>query len=238
MGPLTSRRSLLKALGLTCASLPLLRLSEAHAAPAVAPLRLILLHSPFQVSEPFYHPQVSSSDPSLAPDGTNFYLGFPNSILAPLAPFQSDLIIFRGLAYGGQIGSHTSGSTVFTGAQSNSSTMISDSTGEPVTTESSIDNYLFGRMAQASSLSPFLAGFFTYIFGDHCYDADVIYSAGNPTAMVGNPLNLYNVLFSNYTPPSTQTIPQATINTANRRQQTLGLVQKYLTNYQNALSAS
>jgi hypothetical protein len=225
-----SRRSFLRALALASASVPLLRFSEASASPAVAPLRLILLWSPFQVTEPFYHPQVSSTNSALAPQGTNFYLSFPNSILAPLAPFQSDLIIFRGLTYGQAINSHSSGASVFTGAQA-----VTSPNSDPTTMGSSIENYLFNRMAQQGSLSPFLAGFFAYIFSDHCYDSDISFNAGNPVAMIGNPLNLYNDLFSNFTAPSSQAVPQATINTANRRQQTLGLVQKYLKNYQNLL---
>jgi hypothetical protein len=199
----------------------------------VAPLRLILLWSPFQFPEPFYHPQVSSTSSAPAPAGTSFYLNFPNSTLAPLSPFQSDLIIFRGLGYGQGVNSHSSGATVFTGAKA----VIQ--TGSATTTMgSSIDNYLFSRLAKQGSLSPFCGGFFSYIYSDHCYDSDISFNAGSPVAMIGNPLKLYNALFSNFTPPSNQPIPQATINTATRRQATLGLVQKYLKSYQNALPSS
>ena len=174
-----------------------MRLTNARAGSPVAPLRLIQMWSPFQVPAPFYHPWTSSTDSTLAPDGsTNFYLGFPNSVLAPLAPFQSDIIIFRGLTYanntGTQVGSHASDSTAFTGAKSSGTT--NNSSGQPDISGSSIDNYLYGRMAPSSSVSPPVAGFFSYVFGSDCYADDVSYDAGNPVAMVGNPLDFYDRL--------------------------------------------
>jgi hypothetical protein len=219
--------------------MPLLRLSDARAGSTVPPLRLIQIWSPFQNPGPFYHPWTSSTDSTPAPDGsTSFYLGFPNSILAPLAPFQSDILVFRGLTYannmGPQLMSHSSNSTVFTGANSPGST--NNSSGQPAVSGSTLDSYLYGRMAPPSAVSPPVAGFFTYIFGDHCYDDDIAYNSGNPTQMIGNPLNFYNQLFGNFTPPS-QGMP--VVNPAvTRRQQTLGLVQKYLKQYQAGLPSS
>jgi len=238
MSATTSRRRFLQAAALTAASLPMLRGSVARAGNPVAPLRLILLWSPFHNPQPFYHPQVSASDSSLAPAGTNFYLGFQNSILAPLAPFQSDLIIVRGLGYGTKPGSHASGPEVFTGSTVSGTTSAATMDPAASSTASSIDQYLHGRMAQASSQSPFFGGFFSYLYSDHCYDSDICFSGGNPVPMVSNPQALYNQLFSGFTPPSSTGPSQAQLSQASRRQQTLGLVQKYLTSYQNQLPTS
>jgi hypothetical protein len=195
---------------------------EARAGGQKAPLRLLLLLSPFQMPEAFYHPQVSSSSSAMAPAGTSFFLDFPNSILGPLAPFQSDLIILRGLKYGMAPNSHDSGVTAFCGFPINSTS------GTPTQSGSTIEQYLFGRMAQKGSLSPFLAGAYSYLFADHCYDADISFKSGNAVAQIGNPVKLYNSLFANFTPPSNQPPPPDVTRAVARRQQTLGLVQKYL----------
>jgi hypothetical protein len=86
-----SRRQFLSKSILATAALPLAQIlgsSTAHAAGTVAPLRLIQIMTPFEFSEAFYHPQVSSTNSSLAPNGSSFYIP-PNSSLAPLAPFLS-----------------------------------------------------------------------------------------------------------------------------------------------------
>jgi hypothetical protein len=221
-----SRRRFLSASALTTASLPflhLLRPPRARAASTVAPLRLILLSSLYQVPEPYFHPQVSSTNSALAPAGTSFYLTFPSSILAPLAPFQSNLIIVRGLQYSQKPGSHDSHTTLFTG------TPVLNPGGGEYTTGTSIDNYLFGRMGQKGSLTPINAGCF---FGDATFN----WLNGIANDPINNPLDLYKSLFSNFTPPSgTSSGPTAA---AKRRSQTLGLVQRYVNGLSDRLPST
>jgi hypothetical protein len=100
---------------------------------------------------------------------------------------------------------------------------------------STIEQYLFGRMAHKGSLSPILAGAFSYLFADHCYDADISFKNGNAVAQIGNPLKLYNSLFQNFTPPSSGPPPVDVTRAAARRRQTLGLVQKYLSGMSSEL---
>lgn len=206
--------------------------SIARAAPNVAPLRLILLHSSFEMPEAFYHPQISATNSALAPAGSSFYLDFPNSILAPLSPFQSDLIIFRGLKYGGGPNSHDSNPTTFSGYPT------SPGADSLAAGQSTIDQYLFSRMAKLGSLSPFLAGALSYLFADQCYNSDIVFNNGNPVAQIGNPLKFYNSLFANFVPNSSQAPSSSTVRSLARRQQTLGLVQKHLKGMMGELPSS
>lgn len=228
MGTLkTTRRKFLSNSALAAATLPflpLVRVAEG-ATTSVAPLRLILLLTPFHIPEAFYHPQISATNTGMASAGMNFYLKFANSVLAPLAPFQSDLIIFRGLKYSQGVNSHASSIVAFTGAQGNF-----PANGSATTKGSSIDNYLYSRMAPKGAVNPFAAGAFSYLFADHLYDNTISINKGNPVGRTDNPLKLYNNLFSNFTPPSGQTPPSATALAITRRQQILDLTQKYLTN--------
>lgn len=231
-----SRRKFLQGSAAATASLPflpLLRVNSANAATNVAPLRLIQIHTPFQFTEPFYHPQVSSTNSALAPAGSSFYLSYPNSSLAPLAAFQSDLIIFRGLKYSQGPNSHSSGVVTFTGANGSFPT-----NSDPSTSGTSIENYLFSRMAQQGSLSPFMAGLFTYLFGDHNHDDSISFNAGNSVGQIDNPINLYNSLFSNFSHSGSGGPSAAAQAAATRRQQTLGLVQNYLNNVMGLLPST
>lgn len=230
-----SRRQFLQGSALATASLPildgmgllahLLPSAQAATATGVAPLRLILISSPFQNPEVFFHPHVSATNTAEAPAGSNFYLGFTNSILAPLAPFQSDLIIFRGLAYGFDDTSHNSTPFTFSGSKvaQGSSTM------DPTTKGTTIEHYLFNRMAQAGSLTPISCGPFSYIYNNNFY----CYSFNNGTHVgpTGNPKDLYNNLFGNFKSGSGTANPLFA-----RRQAIQNLVQKYLTGLKDQLS--
>ncbi|PWU12696.1 MAG: hypothetical protein C5B49_15910 [Bdellovibrio sp.] len=201
---------------------PLLVPCRASAA-AKAPLRLILLHSPFHFGEAYYHPQISPTDSGPAPAGSNFFLGYANSSLAPLAPFQKDLIIFRGLKYGAASSSHLSGGTAFTG-----SALETAGGTNPKISGTSIDQYLFNRMAQAGSLSPICAGLFTYLSATHTFDHSIVFNNGAPLAQIDNPMNLYNALFANFRPPTNTPATPASMSQTARRQQALAFAQKYL----------
>jgi hypothetical protein len=84
----TSRRQLLKALGVSVAAAPFIPTLDGWAAPgATPPKRLLLLFSPHGVIPENYWP--TGAD-------TNF--AFPaGSILEPFAPHKNDMIVFKGL---------------------------------------------------------------------------------------------------------------------------------------------
>ena len=84
----TSRRQLLKALGVSVAAAPFVPTLDGWAAPgAAAPKRLLLVFSPHGVIPATYWPTGA---------GTNF--AFPaGGILEPFTPHKSDMIVFKGL---------------------------------------------------------------------------------------------------------------------------------------------
>jgi hypothetical protein len=190
-----SRRAVLTA----AASLPLvslLRSSGARAAGQVAPLRLVTVFTPFQVPEVLFHPRTPSGGPAVA--GGPMALDYANSALASLARYQSNLIVFRGLKYGQALNGHHSGASVFTG--STAANAVDGA--QPTTTGSSLEQYLFSRLAQPGSLTPLVAGLVSYSFGDHNKDDTVSFAQGVPQGQVSNPGDLLSTYFSNYHPPS------------------------------------
>ena len=189
-----SRRSLLKALGPFVACLPianLLRTSISEAGPQVAPLRLILVYAPYHAVEQYWHPQAPGG--GLATSGSNFTLDFPNSILAPLAPYQSQLIIFRGLNRTDYINhavqGHQTGATTFTGAKCTYPDVTSKGT--------SIEQYLSSRMAPPGALAPMLAGAF-----NSNEDIPISWVNGVPQDNIGDALTLFNSYFGNFQAPN------------------------------------
>jgi hypothetical protein len=177
--PKTSRREFLNKAILTGAALPFLpalKPNSAYAAANVAPLRLLMIMTPFEFSEPFYHPQVSATNTALAGNGSSFYIP-ANSSLAPLAPFQNNLILFRGLKYGQLDNAHLLIRTAFTGGKVNATSGAASG--------SSIDQYLFSRMAQSGSSSPFLAGCYSYLFQSSSFDDDIAFNNGRALAQSG-----------------------------------------------------
>src|SRR4051794_15486209 len=90
----TSRRSLLKALGLSAAAAPFVPALNGWAAPgAKAPQRLVLLFAPHGVNPAKYWP-------SKGPSGAETDFSFPagdDAILKPLLPHKADMIFFDGL---------------------------------------------------------------------------------------------------------------------------------------------
>ena len=84
----TSRRKLLKALGLTAAAAPFVPTLDGWAAPnATPPLRMYLLYSPHGVIPGNYWPS-----------GSETAFTFPaGGILEPLTPYKNDMLIFKGL---------------------------------------------------------------------------------------------------------------------------------------------
>jgi hypothetical protein len=228
-----SRRGFFLGSVAAAAGVPLLsglRASPAYAASTVAPLRLLVLNSPFQVPEHYFHPQVSASNSAMAPAGGSFYLSFPNSVLAPLAPFQSDLIIVRGLGHGTHVSdgwtSHASHGTALTGSS------VTDPQGNQVTKGTSIDNYLYKRLGRTGSLTPIYA---SLLSGG--YDAPLNYLSGTARGPTTNPKDLYDTLFANFHAPGSGLSASQKAQIA-RRMQALAFSQEHLNNYQSQLAAS
>jgi hypothetical protein len=90
----TSRRSLLKALGVSAAAAPFVPTLDGWAATGTkAPLRLVLLFAPHGVNPAKYWPV---KGPSGAETDFNFPAG-DDAILKPLLPHKADMIFFDGL---------------------------------------------------------------------------------------------------------------------------------------------
>jgi hypothetical protein len=166
----------------------------------------------------------------MAAAGSSFYLSFPNSVLAPLAPFQSDLIIVRGLRHGTYVSdgwtSHASHGTTLTGAS------VTAPQGGGFTKGTSIDNYLYKRMGHTGSLTPIYAG---SLCGG--YDNPLNYLNGTERGPVTNPKDLYKTLFANFRAPGSDLSASQKAQVA-RRMQALAFSQKYLKDYQSQLSSS
>jgi hypothetical protein len=225
-----SRRAFLKTMGSAMAYAPvvnLLRSRITEAAPAVAPLRLICVWEPFQVTQPYFYPQsiVNGAASGIGADaGAPFTLNFANSALAPYAPYQSQMIVFRGLnrvdAQLHATAGHMSSATTFTGAKCSYG-----SGGSSLTTSgTSIDNYIFNRMKLAS---PSLLGPLNAAWPQ--MDNGISFD-GTPNSAglnsISNPQTLFNTYFGNYKAPgstSTSNLParQSAIyaNTLNHLQQ-------------------
>jgi hypothetical protein len=83
----TSRRQLLKALGVSAAASPFIPVLDGWAQAATTPQRMFLLYSPHGVIPQNYWPT-----------GTETNFSFPaGGILEPLAPYKSEMIVFKGL---------------------------------------------------------------------------------------------------------------------------------------------
>lgn len=222
-----SRRSFLKTSAATAALLPFG--SSLKAAPSVAPLRLIQIWTPFHIPEQIYHPPTANG--TGVGTGTNFTLNYTNSILAPLASYQSQMIIFRGLNFAdpaakAQSG-HTSFGTMFSGA--------SCTYGQDVVTKitgTTLDQYLYSRMAQAGSLQPMVVGVMPYLFGQ---DDPLSYINGVGIHAEGNPQNTYKAYFANYKAAGSAPDPQIAA-TYNRRKAALTFAQKGLTTLMGRLT--
>ncbi len=196
MSSSVSRRALLGA----AAAFPLvnvLRSRSAWAVGRVAPLRLVTVHTPFQVPEVLFHPKTASGAQAVA--GGPMVLDYANSALASLARWQSKLIVFRGLTYGQALNGHHTGATVFTGASASNTV----DGAQPSTVGSSLEQYLFSRLAQPGSLTPMVAGLMSYQFADHDKDDTVSVLQGTPQGMVSNPGDLLATYFANVHPPAT-----------------------------------
>jgi hypothetical protein len=206
-----SRRSLLKALGPFVACLPianLLRMSIAEAGPAIAPLRLVLVWGNYHAVEQFWHPQTSSG--ALATSGTDFTLTFQNSILAPLAPYQSKLIVFRGLNradYVNATAGHMTQPTSFTGAKCS---YPSNGQAAPLSAATSIDQYLYGRIGGTGKLPPMLTGLWSTT-----NDLAFSWLGGNPQPVEGNPTVVYQTYFGNFMAPSQDAGPSPQLQRRN-----------------------
>jgi hypothetical protein len=165
----------------------------------------------------------------MAPAGGSFYLSFPNSVLAPLAPFQSDLLIVRGLRHGTYVSdgwtSHASHATTLTGST------VTNPQGGGNTNGTSIDNYLYKRMGRTGSLTPIYA---SLLSGG--YDAPLSYLNGTERGPTTNPKDLYKTLFANFHAPGSGLSASQKAQIA-RRMKALAFSQKYLNEYQSQVSA-
>jgi hypothetical protein len=225
-----SRRNLLKGLGSAALFSGVGGSIRARAAGTVAPLRLIQIWTPYHLPEQLYHPQLATG--GMAPAGSNFTLNFTNSVLAPLSSYQSKMILFRGLNYTdpAQFASsgHATSGTMFTGAKCKyDSNRVLSSPG------TSIDQYLFSRMAHSGSLQPMVVGAMPYLYGQ---DDPLSFVNGVGIHAEGNPQSTFNAYFANFKPPTsggggTPAPPDTTaVNAYNRRKAALAMVKMDLNN--------
>ncbi len=223
-----SRRAFMKAMGSAAACAPvmtLLKSSITEAAPPVAPLRLIMVSSPYHPAEALWHPQNGSG--GLA-TGSNFTLSFPNAILAPFASYQSKLMVLRGLNYQSPANNapsgHNSAAAQWTGG-------LCDFSGAwPTTNAKSIEHYLSGRMKANGQFQPLTLGVCPYAYSQ---DQPVSWSGGGAGIHAnGNPANVFQTLFGNFQGGGTTAAQQ----TMTRRQSMLSFMQSDLNSLMSRLA--
>lgn len=212
------------------------RVPRARAAGSAAPLRLIQLWYPWHVPEIYYHPKDSAGGQAKA--GSNFNLSFTNSVLAPLAAYQSKLLIFRGLNYAQGPSAHASGGGAFTGAKANGITDAFPAT----TSGTSIDQYLYTRMAQTGSLDPIVAGLLSYCasatFSQNGFSYGLCFRNGNAQAQIGDPQKLLSTYFGNFNSASNNANDPEAPRILARRTKTLSIAKKGLDEFLSRLPST
>lgn len=143
-----SRRRFLQALAAAAAGAPLARMlagSIAHAEDGAVPKRLLLLYTPHGTSYPQWRPKPVGAD--------DFDLAFPESILAPLAPYKSKLCVVEGLdmlsAYRYDESGHEGGmASLFTGGHRDAGGSLDTAT------DPSIDQLVADHLVAQGSAAP------------------------------------------------------------------------------------
>jgi len=171
---------------------------------------------------------------TFATTGTNFSLNFTNSSLAPLSKYQSKLAIFRGLNYQDALLNNTSGhqspTTVLTGAKCNYN--APNSVTGTSTSGTSIDQYLYSRMAVPNSPQPLIVGVQPYL--DNQYGS-INYIKGVQLQPNGDPASVFKTYFGNL---GTGVRSPASQQQLTRRQSVMSFAQSGLTGLMNQLATS
>ncbi len=186
-----SRRSLLSLSTRFAGLAPFLNLMEEGLAQGSAPrLRFLGIFTPHCASSNLWLPRGSR---------TNFDISFANSVLAPLAPFKSKLMVIDGLGYRILYDQSTPHSghegglvTAFTGSEA----VVKN--GSLYAKSESIDQYLAAQLGASTKFSSFNFG--GVINGGTQYDTYVFGPGGSRITNSNQPQQSFDTLFAGLSP--------------------------------------
>ncbi len=191
-----SRRRFLQTAAAAAACSPLARLlvdSVAHAEDGNVPCRLLLVYTPHGTSYPHWRPQ---------PAGERWNIEFPDSILAPLAPFKNKICVVEGLemlsAYAMGASGHEGGmASLFTGGHRVTSAI--DSATYPSIDQLVADHLQATNPAPNRTVNLLLGLDGTFGYGTSAFYEEV---GGNvqPVVCESNTLATFNRLFDGISP--------------------------------------
>lgn len=212
-----SRRNLLKLLGGSAAALPLANLlgtSNAHAQTTAPPLRFIALFTPHGCLPEFWNPQGGETD---------FTLDFPNSMLLPLQPHRSKLLVLDGLDYQvlyehGLTGHEGAPVTFLTGSK------VNTSSGDSLPEGISLDQVLGNAVGGSTRFRSLQLNAWEQFGGQHVYNSISFTGNGSRVPFERDPAAVYQRLFGNAPPPAAD--PAEAAKTLARRQSMLDFLIK------------
>ncbi|WP_164020909.1 DUF1552 domain-containing protein [Pyxidicoccus trucidator] len=190
-----SRRNLLQLMGGSAAALPLANLlgtSDAHAQTTAPPLRFIAIFTPHGCLPEFWNPQGGETD---------FTLDFPNSMLLPLQPHRSKLLVLNGIDYRvlyehGLTGHEGAPVTFLTGSK------VNTSSGDDLPDSASLDQVLGNAIGGTTRFRSLQLNAWEQFGGQHVYNSISFTGNGSRVPFERDPAAVYQRLFGNAPPPA------------------------------------
>jgi hypothetical protein len=190
-----SRRNLLQLMGGSAAALPLANLlgtSNAHAQTTAPPLRFIAIFTPHGCMPEFWNPQGGETD---------FTLDFPNSMLAPLQPHRSKLLVLNGIDYQvlyehGLTGHEGAPVTFLTGSK------VNTSSGDDLPESASLDQVLGNAIGGSTKFRSIQLNAWEQFGGQHVYNSISFTANGTRVPFERDPAAVYQRLYGNAPPPA------------------------------------
>ncbi|MCY1021062.1 DUF1552 domain-containing protein [Pyxidicoccus sp. MSG2] len=222
-----SRRNLLKLLGGSAAALPLANLlgtSDAHAQTTAPPLRFVAIFTPHGCLPEFWNPQGGESD---------FTLDFPNSMLLPLQPHRSKLLVVDGLDYRvlyehGLTGHEGAPVTFLTGSK------VNTASGDDLPESASLDQVLGNAIGGSTKFRSLQLNAWEQFGGQHVYNSISFTANGSRVPFERDPAAVYQRLFGNAPPPAAD--PAEADRLIARRKSLLGFLTKDATRLRDRLA--
>jgi hypothetical protein len=225
-----SRRNLLKLLGGSAAALPLANLlgtSDAHAQTTAPPLRFVAIFTPHGCLPEFWNPQ------STGATDADFTLDFPNSMLLPLQPHRSKLLVVDGLDYRvlyehGLTGHEGAPVTFLTGSK------VNTASGDDLPESASLDQVLGNTIGGGTKFRSLQLNAWEQFGGQHVYNSISFTANGSRVPFERDPAAVYQRLFGNAPPPAAD--PAEADRLIARRKSLLGFLTKDATRLRDRLA--
>lgn len=191
-----SRRSLLQALAGSAGAMSLANLlgtTDAHAQTTTPPLRFVAIFTPHGGLPEFWNPQGGETD---------FTLEFPNSMLSPLQPHRSRLLVLDGVDYQvlyehGLTGHEGAPVTFLTGSK------VSTASGDDLPQSASLDQVLGNAIGGATRFRSLQLNAWEQFGGQHVYNSISFTANGSRVPFERDPAAVYQRLFGAVPPPAT-----------------------------------